>query len=111
MKKLFLICFLLIAFAVNAFSAPINVSTGVTSTGAALAPFTIDPHWTITSGPYLPSTTAKVAAHYNGFWEPTPFSTTNAGWINNNGAYWQNLPAFYTFERSFEVKPKQCSFS
>jgi hypothetical protein len=112
MKKILSTFLLLIAFAVNAFPQGINVSTGVTSTGAAIATGSPNPLWQITAGPILTPATPLVIPHFTGAWQIPPVAVTNAGWINHSGSPYQgSVPGIYTFERRFEVLPGTCSFT
>ncbi len=83
----------------------INVSTGIDNAGNALAAGTVDPNWQIASSPNPPGTPALVSNYFAPFWEVTPVSSTNAGWINHYGNYLFQLSqiGIYTFERPFTV--------
>ncbi|MBC8046708.1 MAG: T9SS type A sorting domain-containing protein [Fimbriimonadaceae bacterium] len=99
---LFLSCF-------YAMASTINVSTS-TSSGVYVTPPNVDPNWVV-SGPSLISAPTYAVSSYLGFWEPTPISGTNAGWINPSTVIGSETPGNYTFERSFTINPCTAKFA
>eukprot|EP01036_Dinobryon_divergens_P025970 gene25970-34570_t len=83
----------------------INVSTGIDNSGNALAVGTVDPNWQIASSPNPPGTPVLVSDYFSPYWEVTPVSSTNAGWINHYGNHLFQVSqiGIYTFERPFTV--------
>lgn len=85
-----------------------NISTGIDNSGASIAVGALDPNWTISAGPGGP-TTHRVAS-FAGYWQPTPVTLTNAGWINSTGTY--NDPiGIETFDRDFYIPSGVSSFT
>lgn len=93
--------------------AQIAVSTGLNAALTGAEPIgNVDPHWVIASSPNPAGTPARVSNAFPGFWEPTPVSGTNAGWINVPGyAYGSNLPGIYVFERDITVPANTTSLT
>ncbi len=90
----------------------INVSTGITTLGAAVAPPNPDGIWKIsaTNGPTA-TFTPYVLAAYTPYWQTTPISGTNAGWISQNSNLYSQPPGNYIYDRSFVISSCTASFT
>ena len=98
--------FVLIALlAAGMAGAQINISTGLNTAGLAQTIGAADANWIIAAGPTAAGTTAKASNAYPGYWEITPYASTNAQWINPAGAANNlgNIPGTYTFERDINI--------
>ncbi len=79
----------------------INVSTGI---GNAIG--SVDPTWVLAPGSPAGPTTFIVPNFAIGstvYWQPTPVTGTNAGWINPSPTVSTQTPGNYIFERTIPV--------
>lgn len=115
MKKLFLSLMLgLVSYLVQA--QVINVSTGIDNAGNSLTPpnnYTMggaDPNWKMIN---ISNPTTYACYYYGGYWQSTPVSGTNAGWINNTGLPLDPNMAIGndTLERDFSIASGITNFS
>ncbi len=111
MKKIFYLTIMLCFMALYSIAGTINVSTATSSSGGALSNPTPDPFWKVSAANgNVASNTPFVVSAYLPYWEPSPVTGTNAGWLNPVPQRFVNDTGTYTFERPFTIAPCTDSF-